>query len=137
MVLCLEEHSGRFLFFILLMFFIQFCSSFCCCCSSFHFCFSFALVVVVLCFSTSSLSLLLTIARFLHPFYIFSPAHCRVICGTFIFNLSGIFFHSFTMSVTVSSEWGFYYPQAFLTIHSFTDIFLHLSRTPREWAVLP
>ena len=41
--------------------------------------------------STSSLSLPWTIAGFLHPFYTFSPAHCRVIRDTFIFNFSRIF----------------------------------------------
>ena len=72
MVLCLGEAPGRFLFvvvpsflfFILLLFFIHF-------------------------FSTSSLTLLWTIAGFLYPFYTFSPAHHRVICGTFILTFRG------------------------------------------------
>ena len=39
-------------------------------------------------FSTSSLTLPWTIARFLQIFYTFSPAHRRVIRNTFIFNHS-------------------------------------------------
>ena len=42
-------------------------------------------------FSTSSLTLPWTIARFLDPFCTFSPAHCRVIHDSFIFNHSVIF----------------------------------------------
>ena len=42
-------------------------------------------------FSTSSLTLPWTIARFLDPFCTFSPAHRRVIRDTFIFNHSVIF----------------------------------------------
>ena len=42
-------------------------------------------------FLTSSLTLPCAIAGFLHPFYTFSPAPCRVIRGTFIFNHSVIF----------------------------------------------
>ena len=75
MVLCLGEPLRRFLFCCCI--FICQCFSFCCC--SFH------------CFSTSSLTLPWTIARFLHPFCTFSPAHRRVIRGTFIFYHSVIF----------------------------------------------
>ena len=75
MVLCLGEPLRRFLFCCCI--FICQCFSFCCC--SFH------------CFSTSSLTLPWTIARFLHPFCTFSPAHRRVIRDTFIFNHSVIF----------------------------------------------
>ena len=68
------------------------------CCSSFHFWSWFHFVVILhlsmffihICFSTSSLTLLWTIAGFLHPFHTFSPAHRRVICDTFIFNHSVI-----------------------------------------------
>ena len=88
-----------------------------CCCSSFILFFIF---VVVLHFfaSTSSLTLPWKIAGFLHPFFTFSPAHRRVICSTFIFNLSEIFFHSFTASATVLG--GHFHPQAFFTLRSFT-----------------
>ena len=44
-----------------------------------------------ICFSTSSLTLLWTIAGFLHPFHTFSPVHRRVIRDTFMFNHSVIF----------------------------------------------
>ena len=42
-------------------------------------------------FSTSSLTLPWTMVGFLHPFYNFGLAHCRVIRETFIFNHSVIF----------------------------------------------
>ena len=77
MVLCLGEPPRRFLLtfhfciFILLLFFI-------CCFSLFTFAFR-----------TSSITLPWTIAGFLHPFYTFSPAHCRVIHDTTV--LSGRF----------------------------------------------
>ena len=59
-----------------------FVSSFCCCSSVILF---FIFVVVVLHFiSTSSLNLTWTITGFFHPFYTFSPAHCRVIRNSFI-----------------------------------------------------
>ena len=65
-------------------------------------------------FSTSSLALLLTIVRFLHPFCIFSPAHCRVICDTFIFNHSVIF-----LPRALRFWVGIFNPQAFFTLRSF------------------
>ena len=69
------------------------------------------------CFSTSSLTLPWTIAGFLHPFYTFSPAHRRVIRDTFIFN------HSVISLPRALRPWvGIFYPQAFFTLHSFTDI---------------
>ena len=46
-------------------------------------------VFVIDCFSTSSLALPWAIARFLHPFYTFSPAHRRVIRDTFILTFLG------------------------------------------------
>ena len=52
-----------------------------------HLSFFFILIL----FSTSSLTLPWTIARFLDPFWTSSPAHCRVIHNTFIFNHSVIF----------------------------------------------
>ena len=70
-----------------------------------------------ICFSTSSLTLPWTIAGFLHPFYTFSPAHRRVIRDTFIFN------HSVISLPRALRPWvGIFYPQAFFTLHSFTDI---------------
>ena len=67
-----------------------------------------------ICFSTSSLTLLWTIARFLDPFYTFSPAHCRVICNTFIFQP---FRYLLTATATVLS--GHFLPTGvfYLTLH--------------------
>ena len=65
-------------------------------------------------FSTSSLTLPWTIARFLDPFCTFSPAHRRVICDTFIFN------HSVIFLPRARRFWvGIFYPQAFFTSRSF------------------
>ena len=96
---------------------------FSCCCCSFHFdlhlsmFFILLLLSIHICFSTSSLTLPWTIVGFLHPFYTFSPAHCRVICNTFIFNFSVIFLP------WVLRFWvGIFYQQAFFTLRSFTDI---------------
>ena len=101
MVLCLGEPLRRFLFCCCI--FICQCFSFCCC--SFH------------CFSTSSLTLPWTIARFLHPFYTFSSAYRRVICNTFIFN------HPVIFLLRVVRFWvSIFYPQALFTLPSFTDI---------------
>ena len=71
-------------------------SSFCCCCCSLHLSFFFTHIF----FSTSSLTLPWTIARFLDPFCTFSPAHHRVIRNTFIFQP---FSYLFTASATVLS----------------------------------
>ena len=65
-------------------------------------------------FSTSSLTLPWTIARFLDPFCTFSPAHRRVICDTFIFNHSVIF-----LPRALRFWVGIFYPQAFFTLRSF------------------
>ena len=101
MVLCLGEPLRRFLFCCCI--FICQCFSFCCC--SFH------------CFSTSSLTLPWTIARFLHPFYTLSSAYHRVICNTFIFN------HPVFFLLRVVRFWvSIFYPQALFTLPSFTDI---------------
>ena len=54
---------------------------------------------------------------FYTPFYTFSPAHCRVICDTFIFNFSVIF-----LPRALRFWVGIFYPQAFFTLRSFTDI---------------
>ena len=64
-------------------------------------------------FSTSSLTLLWTIARFLHPSCTFSPAHRRGICDTFIFNNSVIF-----LPWALRFWVGIFYPQAFFTLCS-------------------
>ena len=92
MVLCLGEPLRRFLrcwlLFLILISFLYL-----------HFIFDLHFVVVHhlsfffihIFFSTSSLTLPWTIARFLHPFYNFSPAHRRVVCSTFVFNNSIIF----------------------------------------------
>ena len=94
MLHCLLEPPRRFLlllFFITFLIFISFLYL--------HFIFDLHFVAVLhlsmffihICFLTSSLTLPWTIAKFLHPFYTFSPAHHRVIHGTFIFNHSVIF----------------------------------------------
>ena len=122
-----------FLFFILLLFFIHFCFSFCFC-SSFIFVLHL-LLFFIHCFSTSSFTLPWTIAGFLHPFYTFSPAHRRVICDTFISNLSGIFLPWvlwFWMGIFLPT--GIFY----LTLpHQHFWLNLILSRPPQEPAVLP
>ena len=61
------------------------------------------------CFSTSCLTLPWVIARFLHPFYTFSPAHRKVIRDTFILTFLGF-----------SLKAGIFYPWAFFTPHFFT-----------------
>ena len=117
MVLCLGEPLRRFLFCCCI--FICQCFSFCCC--SFH------------CFSTSSLTLPWTIARFLHPFCTFSPAHRRVIRDTFIFNHSVIF-----LPRALRFWVGPFLPTgAFLPNASSLTFYLRLSRPPWEPAVLP
>ena len=84
-------------------------------------------------FSTSSLSLPWTVAGFLHSFYTFSSAHCRVISNTFIFN------HSVNL-LAASATFLFGH---FLLTGVFYLTLLHrhfnlrLSRPPWEQAVLP
>ena len=70
-----------------------------------------------ICFSTSSLTLLWTIAGFLHPFHTFSPAHRRVICDTFMFNHFVIF-----LPGALQFWVGIFYPQALFILGFFTDI---------------
>ena len=65
------------------------------------------------CFSTSSLTLPWAIARFLHPFHTFSPAHRRVIRDTFILTYLG---HSVTVLPRVLRIW------ESLTLHSFPTL---------------
>ena len=118
MVLCLGEPLRRFLrcwlLFLILISFLYL-----------HFIFDLHFVVVHhlpfffihIFFSTSSLTLPWAIGDFLHQFYTFSPAHRRVIRDTFIFN------HSVISLPRALRPWvGIFYPQAFFTLHSFTDI---------------
>ena len=120
MVICLGEPPRRLLLLLIFILFLAFISFL-----YLHFIFDLHFVVVLylpmffihICFSTSSLTLLWTIARFLHPFYTFSPAHHRVIHDTFIVNHSVIFLRE-----RYGLEWAFFYPQAFFTLRSFTDI---------------
>ena len=107
----------------------SFCSSFCCCCSSFIS--SYVMLFFIHCFSKSSLTLPWTIDRFLvHPFYTFSPAHCRVIHSTFILTFSRSSSTVFTASDTVLS--GRFSPYA-----PSPTFYLRLLRPPWEPAVLP
>ena len=69
-------------------------------------------------FSTSSLTLPRTIARFLDPFCIFSPAHRRVICDTFIFQP---FRYLLTASAMVLS--GHFLPTGVFYLTLLPDIF--------------
>ena len=78
------------------------------------------LLFFIHCFSTSSLTLPWTIAKFLNPFYTFSPAHRRVIRDTFILTFPR---SSFTVLPRALRFWvGILYPQAFFTLCCFTDI---------------
>ena len=110
-----------FLFFILLLFFI-------CCCSS------FLLLFFIHCFSTSSLTLLWTIAGFLHLFYAFSPGHRKVICDTFILAFPRF---SFTVLPQALRLWAFFTLGRFLPYPPSPPFYLCLSRLPWEPAVLP
>ena len=69
-------------------------------------------------FSASSLTLPWTIARFLDPFYTFSPAHRRVIRGTFIFQT---FRYLLTASAKVLS--GHFLPTGLFYLTLLLDIF--------------
>ena len=117
MVLCLGEPQRRFfvmLIFISFFIFISFLYL--------HFIVDLHFVVVLhllmffihICFSTSSLTLLWTIAGFLHPFCTFCPAHRRVIRNTFIFNHFVIF-----LPRALGFWVGIVYPQASFTLCSF------------------
>ena len=70
---------------------------------------------------------------FYTPFYTFSPAHCRVIHDTFIFNHSVIF-----LPRALRFWVGIFYPQAFFTLSSFPTFWnnLLLSRLPWEPSVI-
>ena len=67
------------------------------------------------------------------PFYTFSPAHCRMIHDTFIFNHSVIF-----LPRALRFWVGIFYPQAFFTLSSFPTFWnnLLLSRLPWEPSVI-
>ena len=126
-----------FLFFILLLlFFIHFCSSFCCCCSSFIFVLHFVVAVLN--------SLLLNVIphfsvnchQVLTPILYCQPSPLQSDLRHFHFNLSRIFFHSFTASATVLSG-DFFTHRRFLLYAPSSTFFLHLSRPPWEPAVLP
>ena len=96
--LLLERTSRRFLWFWLLLLFFYLNE-----CFSFH------------CFSTPSFTLPWAIARFLHPFNTFSPAHRRVIRDTFILTFLGFLFLPRLLRFWVCIS----YPQALSTLHSF------------------
>ena len=115
MVLCLGEPPRRFLLltFHFYIFIFIFDLHFVVVSSFFDFLHSY-----FICFSTSFLTLLWTIAGFLHPFYTFSSAHRTVIRDTFIFNISVIF-----LPRALRFWVGVFYPQAFCASCSFTNIF--------------
>ena len=105
MLVVVSSFSFQFCIFISFLIFICQCSSFCCC------------IFIHIYFSTSPLTLPWTIVRFLHPFYIFSPAHCRVIRDSFIFNFSDLFL-PWALRFWVD----IFYPQVFFILCSFTNI---------------
>ena len=118
MVLCLGEPPRRFLWCLVVVLHFIFVSSF-------HFWSSFVDVLHFVVVSSFTFTFwhhrspyLWTIARFLHTFHTFSPAHCRVICDTFIFNFSVIF-----LPRALRFWMGIFYPQAFFTLCSFSNIF--------------
>ena len=129
MVLCLGEPPRRFLWYWLshLIFisslYLHFWSSFCRCSSFVVFLHSHFLFDII---SHTSVDYLL-------PFYTVSPAHCRVICNTFIFNHSVIF-----LPRALRFWVGPFLPTgAFLPNASSLTFYLRLSRPPWEPAVLP
>ena len=100
----------------------------CCCCIfisfSFHFCvfkilkIGYSICIFIVCllmffihiyFPASCLTLPWTIAGFLHPFYIFSPAHRKVICDTFISTFPGSSYREH-----YGFEWAFFTHRRFL-----------------------
>ena len=98
------------------MLFIFICRCFAFCCCSTH------------CYSTSSLTLPWTIAKFLHPFCTISPVHRRVICNAFNFN------HSVIFLPRVLRFWvGIFYPKALYTLHSFPTFSHNLLLSRFHW----
>ena len=131
-ILVVFLHSLLFLW-CWLLFFIHCCFFDVGCCSSIIAVFVMVVVVLFHCFSTSSLTLPWAIARFLHLFYTFSPAHSRVIHNTFILTFPGPSF-SFTASATVLSG---HFLRRFLP-YAPSPHFCHnllLSRPPWELAI--
>ena len=89
-----------------------------------HFSFFFIHIF----FSTSSLTLPWTIARFLDPFCTFSPAHRRVIRNTSFFN------HFVIFLLQVPRFWvDIFYPQAFFTLRSFPTFWHDLVLSRFHW----
>ena len=112
---CLGEPPGRFLFIhFYSSFCCHFCSSFCCCCYSFHF--------------------QAALPPALHSGFSGPWRPPQALSSTPItFDCLCFFIYR----EHYGFERGFFYPQAFFTLCSFTDIFLHLWRPPWELAVLP
>ena len=96
----------------------------------------FIILFFIHCFSTSSLTLPWAIARFLHRFYTFSPAHCRVIHDTFILTFLG---PSVTVLLRLLRIWECFLLSGVFYLTLFPDIWhnLILPRLPWEPAVLP
>ena len=79
----------------------------------------FVMLFFIHCFSTSSLALPWAIARFLHLFYIFSPAHRRVIRDTFSLTFLD---SSVTVLPRVLRIWeNVFSSPVFFTLHSFPN----------------
>ena len=131
MVPCLGEPPRKFLLLLIFTSFLIFISFL-----YLHFTVDLHFVVVLhlsmffihICFSTSSLTLPWTIAEFLHPFHTFSPSQSD--WPHFHFQP---FRYFFTASATVLSE-HFFYPQAFFTLRSLTNILTYVYQgLPGSW----
>ena len=114
-VLRLGEPPRRFLLLLISFLYLHFIfvpsfhfwSSFCCCSSFVFFLHSHFLFGIIPHPSVDYRR------GFYTPFYTFSPAHCRVIHDTFIFNHSVIF-----LPRALRFWVGIFYPQAFFTLCS-------------------
>ena len=98
---------------------------------------SFLVIILLLLFfihyfSTSALTLPWTIARFLHQFYTFSPAHSRHFHFQPFRDLLSQFYRE-----CYGSEWAFFTHRRFLLYAPSPTFYLRLSRPPWEPAVLP
>ena len=119
MLLCLGEPPLRFLWCWLLLLFIHFCSSFCCC-SSFIFILHFVAVLHSLLFNVISHPSV-DYRRVFTPILYFQPSSSQS-------DLRHFHFQPFQdLLVTVLPRalqfWvGIFYPRAFFTLGSFTDI---------------
>ena len=125
MLLCLGEPPGRFLlvvvhsflFFVLLLFstlllfFISFLFFICCCC-----CSSFTV------FQRHASYIRGLSPGFLHPILSFQPSPSKSDSRHFHFQPFWDLLPQFYRK-RYGFEWGFFYPQAFFTFCSFTDIF--------------